>query len=574
MIRGRSLLLAVAALAGLAAFSIGSTRWQLPHDAVRGRLEQALIRDTGYRITSLGGAAFTAFPWPVLQIENLELANVLNAGETASVPLAKARLNLFSWLAGDPRITSLTLFEPKLNLHAADRPEEAEAVAALVGNYLRRGNRPSLTHLRVQGAEATLDRAPWLSRLTATVSNVAASDLRMEAAGIYRALPFRLQAEVSPAARAAVRPISWDFELSDLSATFRGVLVAAPSLDADGRFSIALGAGALRSRPLGLSREAAGLLDGLSIEGEGRMSLPQVQFRSVSLERGGLKLSGAADAVLSASAPRIAATLHAGALDVGSGSIQGALAAAEQVLRGQVDPRSAMRGLNADLRLSVEMLAIGGLRLREAAGSAKLSAGRLEVALSEGRIGGGGAKARAVITAADGRTDARLNAQVEQVDIAAALGGGTTSSATGLATAQISIETSGRSAGELAAGLTGRGNLAVANGSLSGVDIDRALRRADAAEMRLPDGRTPFAAMEAAWTMAEGVAVLSDAAIRGMLWSARLDGTVNLKHRMVDVVARVVSEAAPGRREERAIGIKGPFSAPDIRFAPPPQGRS
>jgi AsmA protein len=573
MTKRRQIAIVAAAATLLLALVAGSLRWELPDGLVKSRLETALIRDTGYRIRSLGSASFTALPWPILQVAQLELDNRAVVSESASIPLAKARLNVFSWLIGDPRLSALTLFEPKLNLVGSDRLEEADAVATIVANYLREGRRPAMTHLRVRGGEVTLDGGRWLSGLMLTVSNIASRDLRLQASGDYRALPFRLKAEVAPSARGAARPVLWDFDLGDLAASFQGVLVAPPSLDAEGRISVALGAGALRSRPFMLSRELGGLLDGVSIMGEGRLSLPQVQLRSVIVERRGARLRGGIDAVLSTTAPRIAGTLHAESLDV---SLANALAATSAFAGSSERPLDHrwLRSLHADVRLSADRVAIGGVRMQEAAASMKIGGNRLEVSLSEGRVGGGVLKGRAALMRSAERLDARLALQMSQIDLAAAFGSAVMPLVAGSGSGQAAIEMSGSTLPELVASASGRGNIAVRNGEFAGLDIERFLRRLESPNDPLPDGRSSFRSLDLTWRMAAGVASISDASLRGSLWSGRIEGDVDFRRQQLDLLARLMLDRPSGRGEERALHLHGPMMAPSLRALMTTPGRS
>jgi AsmA family len=305
MLKSRRILLLVAAILAVGIALLGSMRWQISTGSIRPGLERALHRDTGYRIASLGEAAITIFPWPVLQISRLELGKP-GSQETASVPLMKARLNVYSWLKGDPRITALTLFEPRVDLTTLD--DEPEAAATLIWAFLRSDPRPSLTMLRVQGAQVLVRGAPLLRNLAVNITNIAANDVRLRAAGQYRGQPVSVTAVASPGARTLSRSFQWQLT---------AILMSPLSLDAAGKLKVTLGAAALRSRPLSIPLDLAILLDGLSLEGEGRLAFPLLQLGSVTVSRRGLRLDGALDLNLSLSAPRLAATLHATELDAG-----------------------------------------------------------------------------------------------------------------------------------------------------------------------------------------------------------------------------------------------------------------
>ncbi|MGL4240451.1 MAG: AsmA family protein [Beijerinckiaceae bacterium] len=559
---------ASAALVAGAVAIAGSLRWELPAEPVRERLAIALARDTGYQIVSLGGAAFTAFPWPVLQVTQLQLRKSGGSAETASLPLVKARLNLFSWLANDPKITGLTLFEPRIDLASSESMEETEAVSTVIRNYLRSDHRPALASLKVQSGEVTMDGGRWLSGLSLTVQNVVGNDLRLMATGSYRGQPLRLQTVVSAVGGTALRPISWDLQMGDLAAAFRGNLVAPPALDAEGRISVAFGAGALRSRPWSLSREMAGLMDGLSLRGEGRVALPQLVLREAVIERGAHRLQGALDATLSATGSRLAATLHAEALDVSELFRQMASPA------GAVDwARSALwRGWLAasvaDVRLSARRLTVGDIQLDHTALSAKLAQQRVEIHVSEARVGAGSVKGRAVLSGAGDQLDVRVSGQVEQVDLATALRRFGAPPATGTLGGQFALDGVGRTAEEIASSASGKGFLSVRGGEIAGIDLDRFVRRPDS-QAPPPTGRTAFQQLDASWRLEGGVIHVADARIRASQWAGHVDGRIALPAGRLDLLARLWLDGQDPRRDDRLLRIEGTPQLPVFAPATP-----
>lgn len=561
MALGRRISLWVFALAVGAAGVLGSWRWTLPLEPVRERLALALARDTGYEIVSLGGAAFTAFPWPVLQLSGVELKKAGPSAETAAVPLAKARLNLFSWLVNDPKITALSLFEPRINLVSAETMEETEAVATVIKNYLRSDRRPALVSLRVQAGEVTLDRARWLSELSLTVQNIAGNDLRLAATGLHRGQKLKLDAVVSSFAGASVRPLSWELSIGDLAAAFRGRLVAPPALDAEGQLSVALGAGALRSRPLSLSRDAAELLDGVLVKGEGRVALPQVVLRDTTIERGSVRLQGAVDLLLSTTAPRLAATLHADLLD--AAELQGAAAGAADGLpwlRAEAW-RGMPAGALADIRLSARRVTAGDLALDDVALSAKLSLQRAELSINEARIGGGALKGRLLASASDQKLELRANGHVDRLDLAVVQRRIGQLPVGGVASGVLSIETVGRSWDELAANLSGKGSIGVRNGELAGIDIDRLLRRPDTGAPA-PAGRSAFQSLDATLRINAGIGSVGEIKLRGPSWSGTATADPAAQPGRLDLLARLWLHGPEALREERHLRIEGPLTAP------------
>jgi AsmA protein len=558
--RRRIVLLAAALVAAVLA-GVGSVRWDLPLDPVRQRLEQALRRDTGYRVVSLGGAAFTAFPWPMLQISGLELAKPGASAETASVPLLKARLNLFSWLTNDPRITALSLFEPRINLFSAESMEETEAVATVITNYLRQDRRPGLSSLRVQSGQVMLDGARWLSDLSLSVSNTAGDDLRLDATGSYRGQGLELRSVVSSAAVRSGRPIEWRLTVGDFAASFKGVLTAPPALDAEGRIMIVLGAGALRSRPFSLSRDAAALLDGLAIAGTGRVALPQMQLRDAIVQHGRHALRGAVDLTASTTAPRVLATLHAETLDLSALIARLAADSAEPAWLLTPIGAAWLNAGRADIRISARRIELGSARLEDAAVSAKVGGGRLEMSISESRLAGGNAKGRLAVAAAGGQLELRASGQLDQVDIGDVLRASGASPVTGLLSGQWSLESAGDTPAGLLRNAAGKGNVAIRNGEAAGLDAERFLRRTEATTAPLPDGRSRFQQADAVWRMDGGVIALTEARVRSPLWEARVAGGYALPTRQLDILARLSLHGPDPQREERAIRLRGPLGA-------------
>jgi AsmA family len=471
-------------------------------------------------------------------------------------------------LAGDPHITALTLFEPRINLISADNVEEAQAVTTLLTNFLRSDRRPSLTALRVLGGDVTLDGARWLEDLNITVGNVARSDLRVAASGRYRGQPLRLSAVVAGASVPAHRPIIWQLQAGDLAAGFDGVLLSPPSLDAEGRLSVVLAAGALRSRPLSLPREAALLLDGVTVGGNARMILPAVQLRDVVIARGQNRLQGALELNLAPSDLRLGATLHSDSLDMsvlGRG-LADALAVPgwREVLLGRAFSGGAwLAAVTADIRLSVGRIALGSVTVSDAALSAKLGHGRFEVAMSNARVAGGSVKGRVNLWSSGEQISLRAALQADQIDAGVLPGPAAGRILSGTFTGQAAVEGTGASASEMLRRSDGRGSFSLRDGEFSGLDAERFLRRADAAQATLPDGRSRFQLLNTAWRLNQGVVTITEGVVRGLLWQGQVEGSADLNGGgLLDFLARLSLEGPESAREQRLIRLQGPFASP------------
>jgi AsmA protein len=133
---------------------------------------------------------------------------------------------------------------------------------------------------------------------------------------------------------------------------------------------------------------------------------------------------------------------------------------------------------------------------------------------------------------------------------------------------------SGRSLAEMLAGASGRGNVAIRNGEVAGLDVERFLRRTESAADGMPEGRSTFRSLDAAWKMTGGAAAIADGNIRASLWSGRVEGGIDLPAFRLNLLARLMLETGSPRREERALRLNGPLSAPVLRPAAAQPGRS
>jgi AsmA protein len=570
-LRSRWMAVAAAAVAVLAV--LGSMRWPLSAALVEPRLRQALQRDTEYAVESIGEASFRALPWPSIEVSDLALRKASSSHERALISKLKARLNLASWFTGDPQFVGLTLIRPVLHLASSEKLSETEALSAAVLNFIQNDKRPNLRKLRVSEAVILLDGKDWIRKLNIDIANVAASDLRLRANADYRGIPLALSADIAQGATRNGRQIAWSIAAPGALATFSGALFGARSFDAEGFFKVTFSDTGRHVGShvdsLGLSKAAAGLLDGFRLSGNTKVAWPAVQIRNAAIQMGANRLDGSLEASFEHDPPRLSATLGAGTLN--------ALALAERIeglspLDGKWSqealPQEWLLAGQADLRLSVEKLLLGGITLEKAAVSAHLGAGRFEVILSDARVEKGLLKGRGAVTRSGQGFDTRASLSFDQLDLGLLQDASNFNRLRGLATGAFSFESTGGSMAQMVQAAQGRGNLSVKNGDIIGIDLERMLSRLirdTPGEMpnTLPvGGRSRFQSLTTNLRMAAGIVTLFESQVSTLALRAPLEGTIDLNRQMFDLQARLLPAIDISRLGEAAIRIEGPWAKP------------
>ncbi len=218
---------------------------------------------------------------------------------------------------------------------------------------------------------------------------------------------------------------------------------------------------------------------------------------------------GAVSLALGADRPSVQATLAFDTLDVTSYA-----AAARAVVAASRTAPDAPLGwpkldaFNADLRLSADQLRVGGETAGRMAASLALRDGRLDLAIGDLQIYGGRLTASLSAEMTGEAPSANLQAKVDALPLKAALSDLTGITALdGTASGTLSLQGRGASWNALVAALTGRGSLAIADGTIEGIGID-VLTGSTAApaslESRLFNGRSRFSSARGEVTIASG----------------------------------------------------------------------
>ncbi len=550
---------------------LGSIRWPLSGEVIGAHLRHALERNTGYGVERLGSVHFTGLPWPTLQVENLVLVKPSSPQERVAAPLLKARLNLGSWLVGDPKVVALSLFDPTIHHVSNMAFNETEALSTAVFNFLARERRPELKSLRITRGTIMLDGRPWMNDVLLNVTNTAGSDLRLRADGFYRSKPIAIKADIGQGGSPDRRPFNWIVALPSANARFDGILFSPRSLDAEGNLSLMIIDGPEFAAALELGRRQAAFFTDTRLAGQARIVWPMIQIKDAVITRGKEQIDGSVEVTLDKRSPALSATLDTKRLDLTP--LVSTLIGHETLRTGAwpTEPLtfSMMQGARMDLRLSTDILQVGSLAIGKVALSGHLRDGRIEVLLSEGSIGNGAIKGRMALgpsqIPAQG-LDLKAQGSFERLDLGDLLATAGLGRPRGIAAGQFALQTSGASWAALVHALDGRMQATLREGELQGVDLDRLAGRIERtlAGSIAMDGRTRFQSLGLHLRITQGIAAISEGMLVTPALRIPLEGNINIPDQKLHITARIQPGNDGQKAGEMRLRLEGPWIAPTL----------
>ena len=241
-------------------------------------------------------------------------------------------------------------------------------------------------------------------------------------------------------------------------------------------------------------------------------------------------------------------------------------------------PLRRATALGLDLRISATHLHLRPVTVDDAALAVISRDDRLEIALIEGTAYGGALKARVSYGVDGGELNLRGAGSLTGADAAAlSWDAFARQVAAGSLSGSANIESTGDSPAALMAHLQGWAKGKVSDGELSGVDVGlglRALAQGQAAAVMpaFHAGRTPFQAFDVSLRLADGIATIGEATMRGPDATLSIVGGANIGDRTLDlhVLAATPADAVPGGKVQLPIHVTGSLNK--VIFSPVVEG--
>jgi uncharacterized protein involved in outer membrane biogenesis len=235
----------------------------------------------------------------------------------------------------------------------------------------------------------------------------------------------------------------------------------------------------------------------------------------------------------------------------------------------------AVRGsVAAEGNLSLGTFAYNGMQIGPSSLAVSVDAGIAKVKLNQVELYGGAGQGTLTLDTTGQTPGLAASLKLSGVPLLPLLGGAGIGWIDGRGTAALDLTAQGRSEQQIVETLQGKVQVAVADGAITGIDIDRGLRalqrgRLDRLAPRRED-RTPFSELSGTFDIANGIARNQDLKLVATNLQLNGEGTVELGPRRIDYTLQ--TKIAGGHTDDGAavrigtielpIGVKGPLNRP------------
>lgn len=562
--------LIVAALAvAVAAWVVLSPGWAL------GLLQQQLGDRLGRTVTAKGGAHLELAPVLAIRLDQVAIANPADfEGDFVTARALRLPVGIGDLLRRSADLSVIRLEGARFSF-AVDEMGRANWSDGTVPAEQAGDEEPPLLRLFADDSEARFFDARSNLALTLRETEAAADISRSGSVSVTGSATvnerrMRFEAFVKSAARAAGdgSPFNLTIQAPALEAQFDGRLAASRGPGLVGQAS--LSAGDLRETAswLGLTVAGGEGLKDFSLAGPAESIGNVLRMTGAAVGLDGM--TGKTDLRFDFSGPRpaIEAVLAAERFDLNRYLGRDAGPEWSATPWGFADLGAVDFRLNAQLGQMV----VRGLETGPAKVDFNLVAGKLEAQIETPQLAGGSATAQVNLEALADRPALTLNVDGSGLDATqfftgisgiSWLSGGTRLTA--------SLSASGRTAQEMISTLKGSLRLGLDQGAIESFDLREALAAVSTAILEgWPEAsgrRTPFASLTASFSLADGIAAITDAALAGPAFTASVTGEIDLLRQALDLKAdpRLVTGAAGETAGlPVAVAIKGPWSQPRI----------
>ena len=518
--------------------------------------------------------------WPVLGVKT---GPVQIAGpEWDAAPLLKAEalsigVGAAAALKREIEIRRVELVSPEINLITAKDGrvswafgESTEAAGATEGST---GVTPfSLARATVTGGTVLIDDRRAGTREKLTGLDVAlsmpklAGPATLKLSGLRGGAALSLEGTVGNARdliAGKLTPVTARFEAAGGSARFEGRMSQA--LEAEGQMSLSTSSTStfMQSLGLGAAELPRGMGQAIDMTGQVTFSGGEiVNLRGMTLKLDQNTLTGDADIRLGGAKPQITAKLAAGALDLASLAAEGGSGGGESSAgwsKTTIDA-SGLAAVNAEVSLAVQSLDAGMIKLGASSLGVSLDNSRLVLKLPKATGYGGQISGEFVVNNRGGLSVGG-NLNILQADVKSLLvdlmG---VERLSGKGDGFVKFLGSGRNLDAIMNSLSGNGGLAMAGGTISGLDLNGLMGTGNGTK-----GTTVFDKLGASFDIKAGVLSNDNLNMTLPRIAATGKGVVGLGAQTINYVFTPVAlKASSGKDLAFPVKIYGPWSNPKI----------
>jgi AsmA protein len=420
-------------------------------------------------------------------------------------------------------------------------------------------NLASDTREQMTGLELDVD---WPS-VSATVSGrgkLTWRDEPVEFTGLLAA-PLQLMRGQTTAARFALAS-------TPLRASFSGRATDSGTLRFDGEATLSTPSMRRTIEWFGPPMGTGPILGAASIRGTVAIAGPSVEFSSASLELDGNNAEGSLGVNFAAAKPKIAGRLTAQRLDLSAylEAVRADLVATGSWLIAPARLPFA-EAVDADITFTIGLVVLDATEIGDTWSTVAIRDGGLDVALQGANLYGGELGVHLTTTTAADLLSAEAHVDLKGVPAGPTLGSLVGIAAlTGNVTGTFELSTAGRGWGEIAARVTGKGQIVIDNGTLAGLDLPAIayiLADRDAGPVVAGGGITHFTRVSADLNLEAGSIQTSDLFMEGDEFRLALAGHGSLTSGATEARATLTNAT-----ETIPVSIAGTWRQPAIARAP------
>ena len=562
-------------LAGLAALAVP---FVISPDLIKQRIAERISAATERNVTLAGEPSLSIYPHLAVTIDGLTIANPKGMGDDPFLVADEvtARLRLLPLLTGRVELDAFELVRPRLHLitdgdgrsnwkMAGDDAERGPAIAELALGRLQVADGTVVyddlaAKRHEELSEVDLDLT-WASATSATSGN-GSLKWRGEAIEFNGSVanPLDLFAGKGSSVRLAIASTS-------LRVSFNGKALGLDGADFEGDASVSTPSLRKVVAWLGTPMGNGSILGPASIEGKLSWHGSGLSFSKASLGLDGNEAQGVASIDFSGPRPAIQGTFAAAKLDL---SPYFEAVRADLSAKGPW-PFAATRlpiadMVDCDVRLSVSEVLIGSVRLMALGATGTIKDGTVTVNIGQAKVYGGQLSATIATRMEGDRLAAHVKATIDgalaQAPLKDLMDIGSLS---GKARASIDIDGGGATWGELVHSIAGNASIAIADGTLTGIDMKEiAARMVDPLAEPMPpgDGSSAFSKLAGTVAIANSILSTGDLTLEGQDYSVALSGRGSLISGSIEANATLAMNAGAGKTIPLA--VTGTWRAPLI----------
>lgn len=542
----------------------------VPQDEIREAVTGSLRAATG-ATPEVGEAHFSVLPRPAVRFDNIRFAgsdrNTLSAGSL------RATVRLMPLLFGRVELASLAFEEPHLNIEIGPNG------VRLLGLPASPPTRQTVSLPEIKIVDGRVDlRSPDSSKVE-SLWGVNAT-LTWPGKGVSTTASFRWRGLQSNAnlritdagalGENARSPVRFRFESDNARAGFEGNFAFRKGLQAEGTLSF--DSKSLRSllASFGVDAPTRGGFETLSLKSRAQIIPSGLTASELSIDLDGNRADGTMSLAIDASRPVLQGTLAASTADLSAyaGGFSLVTADGRDWSREALDIKP-LSGFDLDLRLSAGKIIFGKNQAEKVALAASVKDGRFTLSAGEAQLFGGTLRGTAEIGPAPGGAKIRVDANIKDFNSAEGVGAITGNRAMeGVGTFTLALAGSGANVNEITHDLKGNAELSVANGALTGINIEGALRALSRKPLSVLSefhgGRTPFDHFMAKLAITDGNAAFEQAQIDSGSVAVRLKGLASIPARGLDLrgVARLIPATGASANLALPFYVRGNWSDP------------